>query len=244
MALKDAPRCTHVIRRTGNRCLNPARTGYAVCSKHGAGTRLAPGGRPPTHGRYSLIKRESLRGIAEAMEADPDPLNIVPELNHARALYIDFINRYDEYTTALLAWHSSYTAAERPLSEDRLLSLETVVDELEALLGPADLDEYEEGDEGSAQRRAIMESRKLIADLRAPNDGGKPRQIMDIADAWRILSEVTKIAERIERIRAANAISRPDLMRLMGEMGRVVARYVPDEATREKIQDAWLSIRA
>lgn len=59
-----------------------------------------------------------------------------------------------------------------------------------------------------------------------------------------LIEGITRIVKRIEDIGAQNAISRPDLMRIMQEMGRVVAHYVQDEDTRQKIQDAWLQIRA
>lgn len=75
------------------------------------------------------------------------------------------------------------------------------------------------------------------------NDEGKPLKVLDIADAYRILSEVSKVVERIEKVRSQNAVSRPDLTRIMQEMGRVVERYVKDEATQEKILDGWLAIK-
>lgn len=76
----------------------------------------------------------------------------------------------------------------------------------------------------------------------------RPRQILDISDAAKLLAEATKIVERVERIRAANAISRPDLARVLTEMARVVERYVMDpaftpEARLQGIRDAWLAIR-
>jgi hypothetical protein len=65
----------------------------------------------------------------------------------------------------------------------------------------------------------------------------------DLAEAGKLLAEVTKIVERQERIWNAKAISRADLVRLMHEMGRGVATYVEDPAVRRKIAEAWLSIR-
>jgi len=121
-------------------------------------------------------------------EADPDPLNILPELAAARALFQDFVQRYDTWAAALIAWHESFR------SEDS---------------------------------------------ERAP----KPVQVLDLADAYRIVSEITRIVERIEKIRAANAISRPDLLRVMTEMGRVVEAYVTDETARQKIKEGWLAIK-
>ena len=55
--------------------------------------------------------------------------------------------------------------------------------------------------------------------------------------------EVTKIVERIEKVRAANAISRPDLARILAEMARVVSTYLEDELMLEKIKNGWLGIK-
>lgn len=180
--------CGANTKNTGEPCQNAAgkgtdHLGFGRCRYHGGLT-------PIRSGRYSKIKREALRDLIAEYEADPDPLNILPELAASRALFQDFIERYDKWAVALLAWHESWNA-----------------------------------DEDGSPRPA------------------KPRQILDIADAYRIVSEITKIVERIEKIRAANAISRPDLLRVMTEMGRVVEAYVPDEAAREKIKQGWLTIR-
>lgn len=154
----------------------------------GAGRCRHHGGRSGkiTHGRYSKIKRDALRELIEAHAADPDPLDILPELAAARALFQDFVERYDEWRAALLAWHASFsTGAANP----------------------------------------------------------KPHTILDIGDAYRIVSEITKIVERIEKIRAANAITLPDLERLMHEMGRILAHHVPDETVVAQIREGWLALR-
>lgn len=65
----------------------------------------------------------------------------------------------------------------------------------------------------------------------------------DPLDAARLLAEATRIVERMERIRNANAISHRDLNRVMHEMGRVVDAFIEDQATRDKIRDGWLSIK-
>lgn len=71
----------------------------------------------------------------------------------------------------------------------------------------------------------------------------KPTQVLDIADAYKMVSEITKIVERIEKIKASNAISRPELMRVLTEMSRVVSSLVDDPATLKGIKDAWLEIQ-
>ena len=71
----------------------------------------------------------------------------------------------------------------------------------------------------------------------------KPTQVLDIADAYKMVSEITKIVERIEKIKASNAISRPELMRVLTEMSRVVESFVREPATLEEIKKAWLGIK-
>lgn len=199
------------------------------------GTRgNAGGGRPITHGRYGTIKRESLRALIEQHEADPDPLNILPELAATRALFQDYIERYDEWRDALTAWHASFKDVARPLPEVQVARLEAVLDEYESVL---------DGEPTETQETELRWARGFVGSLRQREDDGKPLRVLDLADAYRIASEVTKIVERIERIRSANAISRPDLMRVLTEMGRVVAHYVTDETVRESISRDWLSIR-
>lgn len=181
-----APKCGARKKQGSGRCTQIAGWGtdhprVGKCKLHGGAT-------PVKSGRYSKIKRTALRELIAQHAEDQDPLDILPELAAARALFQDFIERYDEWREALLGWHESFT------------------------------------DEEKAER-------------------AKPRQILDIADAYRILSEVTKIAERIEKIRSQNAVSRSDLLRIMEEMGRYVERHVKDSKARERIKDGWLSIR-
>lgn len=58
-----------------------------------------------------------------------------------------------------------------------------------------------------------------------------------------LVGEVSKIVKRIEDVRAANAVSLPELTRLMTEMGRVVAYHVDDQETIDAIRQEWRSIR-
>jgi hypothetical protein len=230
--------------RDGGRCRKPS--GWGTDHPGQGRCRLHGGATPVKHGRFSTIRREEIRTLAEHHAANPDPLNILGELAIVRALLDDYINRYDEWREALLAWHESYRAVERPLAHDRLQAMETVADELEALVGPADLDEEDQEEDGARVRKAIKEARALIEDLQKPGDESKPRKILDLADAVGHAEAVSRIVKRIEDIRAQNAISRPEFFRVMGEMGRVVETYnaEPDPVRRlERIREGWLSIR-
>jgi hypothetical protein len=70
--------------RQGQPCARPAgwgtdHVGSGRCKMHGGKT-------PIKHGRYSKTVRERLGPILEQLEADPDPLNLLPELHLLRAM--------------------------------------------------------------------------------------------------------------------------------------------------------------
>lgn len=167
----------------GTACKRPAgwgtdHAGQGRCKLHG-------GASPIKHGRYSKIKREPIRRLIEDYEADPDPLNVLPEIAAARALFQDYLERYDEWREALLAWHESYVESENP----------------------------------------------------------KPRQILDVSDAYRLLQAVAKIAQAEKRLQLDGAVSQKDLLRILTEMRAAVEREVDDPKTHERILDAWNAIR-
>lgn len=173
--------------RAGTPC---AQTAGSRTDHPGLGRCWLHGGRSVVkHGRYSTVKHEELAELIREMEADPEPLDVLPELATTRALLRDWLDRYKDLLKALFAWN----AAENADAKD--------------------------------------ESRKP-----------RPQRIPDLREALPLLSEVSKIVKRIEDVRSANAISRPDLHRLMGEMGRVVAHH-SDEDTAQVIRDDWLRIR-
>jgi hypothetical protein len=214
----------------GQPCWKPAghRTdhpGVGRCSNHG-------GSVPVLHGRYSTLKHLRVAAKLEQMENDPEPMNILPELALLRALTQDYIERYDALTTALLDWHLSYLA--RPLSRDRIEMLQRVLDECERRMR-----EYEEPSE--SEWEAMAGSRDTVARLASAQEN-KPRQILDLATARDLLAETTKMVERIEKIRSQDAISRPELLRVMTHMGRVVESFVKDPAQLDKIRMAWLQM--
>lgn len=181
------------------------------------------------------MKREQLRSLIEQHEADPDPLNIFPELAAARALFQDYIDRYEQWSAALIAWHQSFQV-QRPIQPDKAEAFLEVIDNYEeAIAMQSELTER--------QQKCLALAREFVSAMREPSGNNKPHQILDIGDAYRILSEVTKIVARIENVRAANAISRPDLIRVMTEMSRVVQAHVNDPEVLEKIKSGWLAIR-
>ncbi len=65
--------------------------GEGRCRLHGG---LA--GRPPTHGRYSTVKRASLQGKIEKFYNDPSAGDLSSELALMRALLQDYIDRFED----------------------------------------------------------------------------------------------------------------------------------------------------
>ena len=88
-------------QKAGSRTDHP---GQGRCWLHGGLT-------PITSGRYSQIERPRFKDKIERFEADPDPLNLAPEVALLRAFVEDLVERWDEIygpDGALLAWHESF----------------------------------------------------------------------------------------------------------------------------------------
>lgn len=162
---------------------------YKKCKLHGGSSLITTGqhvGKAAKR-RYGVdvVKRPRVAELIEQFENDEDPLNILPELAAARAIFVDFVERYDEWRDGLLAWHSSY------------------------------------GKEGATP---------------------KPQQILDVSAAMGHVDTITKIAEREWKRHEANAISRRDLYRILGEWGKGVMKHVTDEETLKKIRAEWVNV--
>lgn len=171
--------CGAKTRRTGKPCTNPVVNGGKRCRMHGGRA-----GAPVQSGRYSKLKRRDLGELAERHGEIEGAMSMLPELALLRALTEDYINRYDEMTEALLAWHN---------------------------------------------------------DGKKPD--AKPPRILDMADSYRLISEITKIIKRSEDIDANNAISQKEFFRLTEQMGLVVKTYVEDDETRTKISEGWNKLK-
>lgn len=167
-------------------------------------------------------------------QQDPDPLNIMPEIALGRGMLEDFLNRYADYTAALLAWHQSYLGYPSQ-NRNHLEALTATLDELQHLWATFDINVTEQ------QQRHYKAARDAVQNLAKANEG-KPRQILDISTAHNQLDTITKMVERVEKVRAANAISRADMLRVMTEFGRAVDTFVHDDNTKQRIKEAWLAV--
>lgn len=100
--------CNGWRKREGGYCQRPAgwRTehpGEGRCKWHDMTAPLR------AMQRYQRLHATTIGALAhELAEIDDDPCNILPELHLARALFLDWIRRYDAFTEALLTWHEAY----------------------------------------------------------------------------------------------------------------------------------------
>lgn len=79
--------------------------------------------------------------------------------------------------------------------------------------------------------------RALVADLRT-----RHADTPDTAAEVTLAESIGRMVERIERIRSANAVSRPELNRIMHELWRALDARVEDEDVKAQIREDWLAI--
>lgn len=116
-------------------CQRPAgwgtdHVGDGRCKLHGGKSKI-------THGRYSKITRPRLKELIAQFEGDPDPLNLLPEVILLRALIQDYVERYDQFTEALLAWHSDWKEnrqSEKPQQVIDILSAAKFIGQIGTLI--------------------------------------------------------------------------------------------------------------
>lgn len=98
MPFEHAKQCTATAKSTGERCQNPAVTGWDVCRMHGAGTPTneTTGGAPPTHGRYAAKRRESLQEKIREYREEETPAELWEELALLRAVLQEWLSDLEE----------------------------------------------------------------------------------------------------------------------------------------------------
>jgi hypothetical protein len=90
-------------------------------------TRSADGGPSlPKYDRYQTIASPRYRELYERFLNDPQPLNLLPELAQATSMLMDFIERQQEVTDALLAWHASIGTSNPAPKPGQVLDLAAV----------------------------------------------------------------------------------------------------------------------
>lgn len=82
----------------------------------------------------------------------------------------------------------------------------------------------------------------LLAWYQDGDSNTKPRRIMDLADAGRLISDVTKIVERIHKVKSEGAITLETFRRVTEQMGIIVAKHVLDRRILAHIELDWKNL--
>lgn len=214
--------------RSGSPCRNKAgyktdHVGQGRCHLHG-------GLNPIKHGRYSTITRPRIKELLEQFENDPAPMDLLPEVKLLRALLTDFVERYDEVTEAILAWHNSwgdrYREAVGVWREQMIRALES----------------------GGWQDTEADD----LPDPPEPLDYmTKPRQMLDITAAAGLVDKVGAMVDRIEKHKREGSITLETLDRVLEQLGvevvHALTEEVPDAVARaavlKNVERRWGSIR-
>lgn len=110
---------THIIIQSTKTCNGWRKYAATYCSqpagkltKHNGHGRCWLHDMSPAHAgseRYRHIENTAVGALANTILAiDDDPTNITDELAMARAIFSDWVDRYDAWSEALLAWHASF----------------------------------------------------------------------------------------------------------------------------------------
>jgi hypothetical protein len=209
--------------------------GTGRCNHHG-------GNSPATHGahrvRYAGIQHKRIGELYEERQGDEDPLNLIPEVNLLRSIVHDFVERNDAFQEMLLAWHESWATGKQP-SPGQYRAFVRVIEEYE------DIIRAREAEKDSPEMLDLEMARMYVRALEELEHNPKPRKILDITTASKLLVDISAIVARIEKSRSENAMSRPEFYRIMERMGVAVAKHngIADPDQRlEAIKQEWQNI--
>lgn len=101
------------------------------------------------------------------------------------------------------------------------------------------IDQHAEDETPLDLREDLALARALLEEFLRLGDGSLASLSIGIQHVERIAS----VVEKIERIRAQNAVTPQELNRLMLNMGLVVRQHVSDDETCRRIQEGWLALR-
>lgn len=127
--------CGATTKSSGRPCSKAAgwRTdhpGQGRCYLHGGRSRIK-------HGRYSTVQRARVSEILDELAEDPDPLDLLPEVELLRAMVLDYVERHDALTDAVIFWHESYHNGEnepKPRQMPDILSVGKFIKEIGSLV--------------------------------------------------------------------------------------------------------------
>lgn len=205
-------------KRGAGPCRHPA--GFRTDHKGSGRCYLHGGLTPAPTGRYSSIERPRVRELLERFESDPDPLNLLAEVQLLRALLLDFINRFDEQDRMLTRWNMSF---EKSFQSDWADWWRTM--RADALEREDDL------------------SVDLVERMPDPMNylPSKPLRMADITDVSRLIKEVGAMVDRIRKGQQESTFSMDVINRLWVLMGGHVTDAAMEVIENDDIRSALLT---
>jgi hypothetical protein len=141
---------------------------------------------------------------------------VLDDLAVARALLHDWIERYDDFRTALAAWFDTWEGKYTPIDPEAAAGLQRLV----ARAG-------DDPDAGLA--------RAAITFLSTPQEP-KPRRFVDIADAIRHVDLISKVVFRVEQAKSLGMISQSQLRLFMFNLERILDGVITDADMRAQLR--------
>jgi len=248
--------CPATAKQTGRQC--GRRAGHGTGNKGVGPCRNHGGATPIKTGRYSKINRPRIKELIEQFEADPNPTDLLPEIQLLRALIQDYVERYDEYTEALILWwdaeinphlyHNELVEKlKAEMKRNRILikGFDKLVKELHSLGLKEPIDKLE------AFWREHEEVEPIQRDLDRPTRYSRPRKIIDILQVGNFIGQIGTLVEKIHKLKQKSTISLEALDRVVELLGVEVVNaakeVIDDPAKRakllEKIEHRWSTIR-
>ena len=225
----STPTCGARARQSGQPCKRPAgwgtdHPGSGRCKLHGGLT-------PAPTGRYASVERPRIRELMERFESDPDPLNLLPEVQLLRALLLDYINRFEAQDTALMRWNLSF---EKPFQSE----WQDWWRDQQALM-------LEQADDLTLED----EDRPVMPD---PMDflPAKPLRMADITEVSGLINQVGTMVERIRKARSQDTFTMSTVSALWQTMGghltQAAMEVIEDDDIRStfltSVEEKWATI--
>lgn len=217
---KKLPECG-AITRDGTPCKKPAGHGT---SHPGEGKCRLHGGVGQIRGtRYEQLSTTPRLGeLIDQFAADTDPLNLSHELHLLRALVSDYVERYDETTAALLAWHASFSSG--------------FLKELGAWRV-----KFAKWAEGAEQQRREPDEPPPIPPQ--PEEfAEKPRQMVDITAAAGLINQIGAMADRIEKRQQNGVITMARVAQIMDELAMELVNACEEVGIRDDDRTRLLTV--
>lgn len=207
-------------------CQNPAgkgtdHPGEGRCKFHGGATQVK--GTRHEVGRYSDLKaRPRLRELIDKFATDETPGDLSHEITLLRALLQDYVERYDDMSSALLAWHASYSTEFEEAVKLWRARVAEYVEETESAGAEPDRPFPEPPQPGDYQR--------------------KPRQIIDMIAVTGLIDKVGGMSDRIEKRKREGMITLALLDNVLERMGMEVVYAAKEVGIDDITRTALLSV--